>query len=368
MQPYTIPLVPGPVAVPAAVRAAYQVDYGSADLEDEFMALYAGCERDLQTLLGTRHAVTIQSGEGMLALWAALKSVIRSGDRVLAVATGVFGYGIGDMARQLGAEVEVVGFAYDQAIAAQAVREAARRFRPRLVTAVHCETPSGVLNPLREVGEICREVDALYYVDFVASGGGVPVDVDGCQIDLGLLGSQKVLSLMPDLSMVTVSDRAWAAVEAVGYIGYDALKPWRSVLADRYFPYTPNWPAMAGLRVALDLWLAEGPQKVYQRHATVAAYCRRRLAAMGIALYPVDEAISSPTVTAAYVPTGWTWERLDRALRVQGMAVGGNYGPLAGKVFRIGHMGSQAEMDLVRRGMDVLAQVLSSLDTNLRTT
>jgi len=360
MQTYTIPLVPGPVAVPQAVRAAYAVDYGSADMEDEFFALYAACERDLQTLLGTSSAVTIQSGEGMLALWGALKSVIRPGDRVLAVATGLFGYGIGDMARQLGAEVEVVGFGDDEAIEPQPVREAVQRFRPRLVTAVHCETPSGVLNPLAEVGAICREVDALFYVDFVASAGGVAVDVDACAIDLGLGGSQKALSLMPDLSMISVSERAWAAVAETGYVGYDALAPWRTALADRYFPYTHNWHALAGLQVSLRLLLEEGLENVYARHAAAAACCRERLRDMGVRLFPVSDAISAPTVTAAYVPDGWTWEALDRALRAEGMVVGGNYGKLAAKVFRIGHMGSQADVGLVARGMDVLERVLKA--------
>src|SRR5512137_1781824 len=110
MQTYKIPLVPGPVSVPEALRAAYQIDYGSADMEEEFFDLYAECEAGLRTLLCTQNQVAIQSGEGMLALWGALKSVIRPGDRVLAVATGLFGYGIGDMARQVGAKVEVVGF------------------------------------------------------------------------------------------------------------------------------------------------------------------------------------------------------------------------------------------------------------------
>ncbi|MFN8468704.1 MAG: aminotransferase class V-fold PLP-dependent enzyme [Caldilineaceae bacterium] len=358
MQTYAIPLVPGPVAIPEAVRAAYAVDYGSADSEEEFFALYGACARDLQTLLGTANSVTIQSGEGMLALWGALKSVIRPRDRVLAVATGLFGYGIGDMARQVGAEVEVVGFGDDEALDPQAVRAAARRFQPRLVTAVHCETPSGVLNPLGEVGAICREVDALYYVDFVASAGGAAVDVDACHIDLGLLGSQKVLSLMPDLSMVSVSERAWAAVAETGYVGYDALAPWQTALADKYFPYTHNWQAMAGLQVSLQMLLAEGMENVYARHAAVAAYCRARLQGMNVQLFPVRDAISSPTVTAAYVPAGWDWAELDGALRARGVAVGGNYGKLAGKVFRVGHMGSQADMDLVRRGMDALEEVL----------
>jgi aspartate aminotransferase-like enzyme len=78
-----------------------------------------------------------------------------------------------------------------------------------------------------------------------------------------------------------------------------------------------------------------------------------------VRLFPVSDDISSPTVTATYIPDGWTWQALDQALRSHGMAVGGNYGKLAGKVFRVGHMGSQADMKLVERGMNVLEQVLA---------
>ncbi|MCS6826203.1 MAG: aminotransferase class V-fold PLP-dependent enzyme [Caldilinea sp.] len=359
MQSYPIPLVPGPVSVPEAVRAAYAIDYGSADLEEEFFELYERCAAKLQTVLGASAQVTIQTGEGMLALWGALKSVVQPGDRVLAVGTGLFGYGIGDMARQIGAEVEVVGFPFDRILDPQPVREAAQRFRPKLVTAVHCETPSGTLNPLEELGQICREVDALFYVDFVASGGGVPVEVDRCCIDLGLLGSQKALSLPPDLSIVTVSERAWQAVAEVNYVGYDALAPWREGPTQRYLPYTHNWSALAALEISLDLLLAEGMEAVYARHATAAERCRRGLEALGIRLFPAEEAYNSPTVTAAYMPEGWSWPEFDRALRSHGMAVGGNYGELAGKVFRIGHMGSQANLALVERGLEVIGRVLA---------
>lgn len=359
MQTYDIPLVPGPVSIPEAVRAVYQIDYGSADMEDEFFALYRSCEAGLQTILGTSNDISIQTGEGMIALWAALKSVLAPGDRVLAVSTGLFGAGIGDMARAIGAEVETVGFGLNDVAEADRVRDAARRFGPKLITAVHCETPSGTLNPLAELGAISREVDALYYVDFVASGGGVAVDVDAVHIDLGLLGSQKVLSLMPDLSMITVSPRAWSAIEAIDYAGYDALKPWRTAVDDRYLPYTHNWQAMAGLQVGIDLLLAEGTANAYRRHAEVATYCRQRLQAMGVTLFPANEAISSPTVTAANVPDGWGWPELDGMLRARGMVIGGNYGPLADRVFRIGHMGSQADRALVERGMDLLAEVLA---------
>lgn len=358
MKTYSIPLVPGPVSVPQAVRNAYLTDFGSADLEEEFFALYADCEMKLQQVLETQNDVTIQTGEGMLALWGALKSVLRPGDRVLAVANGVFGYGIGDMAKQVGAEVEVIGFGYSDVPDPAQVREAALRFRPRLITAVHCETPSGTLTPLHDLGAIAREVDALFYVDFVASAGGVPVRVDACNIDLGLLGSQKVLSLPPDLSMVSVSARAWDVIQNVNYVGYDALAPWRTGPADRYLPYTHNWHAMMGLQVSLDALLAQGLPNVYRRHDEVAAFCRQRLQEIGLALWPARAEIASPTVTAAKVPEGWNWPDFNAALRSHGMVIGGSYGPLAGKVFRVGHMGSQANEDLVARGMEVVEKVV----------
>lgn len=360
MQTYDIGLVPGPVSVPPELRAAYQINYGSADLEDEFLRLYQRCETHLGKILATRNRVAIKTGEGMIALWGGLKSVLRPGDKVLAVASGVFGYGIGDMAQQLGMEVEVVGFGYDEVPDPQQVREVAKRFRPRLVTAVHCETPSGTLAPLQVIGEVCQEVEALFYVDFVSSGGGVEVLVDDWHIDLGLLGSQKVLSLPPDLAMVTVSERAWAAVEEVAYVGYDSLAPWKTVGKDGHFPYTHNWHGMAGLLMATELILNEGLAVTFRRHADVAAYCRSRLQAMGIELYPVSEEICSPTVTAAKIPKGWSWEDLNKELRAKGLVVAGSYGPLAGEVFRIGHMGSQAKRDLVERGLDVLEEVLKS--------
>jgi len=361
MQSYKISLTPGPVSVPAAVRAAYQADYGSPDLEEEFFQLYTKCEQGLQQILGTRNAVAIQTGEGMVALWGALKSVLQPGNRVLAVATGLFGYGIGEMAAGLGMQVETVGFGYAGIADPQQVREAAHRFRPHVITAVHCETPSGTLNPLQELGAISREVDALFYVDFVASGGGVPVEVDSCAIDLGLLGSQKVLSLPADLAMVTVSERAWARAQTVKYAGYDALLPWRSAVAGHYMPYTHNWPALAGLRIAIDMLLTEGLDAVYARHAQVAHLCRQRLQNMGVELWPASIEFCAPTVTAANLPACWTWPALDKALRAYGMVVGGNYGPLAGKVFRIGHMGTQADAELVAQGMDVLEGVLSKV-------
>jgi len=213
---------------------------------------------------------------------------------------------------------------------------------------------------LKKIGKIVKETDALFYVDFVASAGGAPLKVADWGIDLGLLGTQKCLSLPPDLSIITVSSKAWKVINEVSYVGYDALKPWKTAVEEKYFPYTHNWRAVAALEQSILLLKKEGFDKCLCRHEQVAKYCRERLVKMGLKLFPKSEDFCSPTVTAAYVPDGWTWAELNAQLKENGLFIGGNYGKLAGKVFRIGHMGTQADMALVEKALNVLEQVLKS--------
>ncbi len=362
MLTYEIPLVPGPTSVPQPVREAYFCDFGSGDLEEECFRLYAALEGKLQQILKTRNKIAVMTGEGMLALWAVLKSCLRPGDRVLAVATGPFGHGIGEMAKGLGARVKVVGFGEDEAADPEGVSRVIATYRPRMVTAVHCETPAGTLNPVAEIGAAAKRYGVeLFYVDAVASAAGAPLDVDGWGIDLALVGSQKCLSSLPDLAIVAVSPAAWAAIDSLSYAGYDALKPWRRVVEEKLFPFTPSWHALAALDRACGLVLEEGLDAVIRRHDEAAQFCRRRARELGLKLFPREEGFCSPTVTALRVPEGLPWPELDRRLRARGMVVGGSWEKLASKVFRIGHMGHQARVDLVARGMNVLADAIKNL-------
>ncbi|NLL37510.1 MAG: alanine--glyoxylate aminotransferase family protein [Fretibacterium sp.] len=360
MKTYPIGLVPGPVSVPQKIREAWLTDFGSSDLEPDFFELYAQNQALLQKLLGTKNDVVITAGEAMSILWGGLKNALKPGEKLLAVASGLFGEGFADMARSIGAVAETVAAPFDSLPDPEKVREAALRFRPKLITAVHCETPSGTLTPLKELGEIAREVGALFLVDFVASGAGTPINVDSCHIDIGLLGSQKVLSLPPSLSISTLSPAAWQVFAEVNYSGYEAYLPWRDVPETPYMPYTHDWQSMQALHLALTSLMEEGFENVYARHARAAQLCRSMGLEMGLELFPLSEDICSPTVTAFKVPSQWAWKELDSALRAHGMVVGGNYGCLADKVFRIGHMGSQAQEELVRRGMNVLKEVLKT--------
>lgn len=360
MKVYPIPMVPGPVEVPQEVLDAYQINYGSADLESEFFELYNKTEANLKIIMSTQNQVVIQTGEGMLALWSALKSCLVPGDRVLSIATGVFGDGIGDMAASIGAEVRKISLPYDETISdTDQIKTAIESFRPKMITVVHCETPSGTLNPLADIGKIKNELDVpLLYVDAVSSIGGAPVLTDEWGIDLCLGGSQKCLSSLADMAFLSVSETAWEIIDQIDYVGYDALKPFRSAQAERYFPNTPNWHGIAGLNAGAELILYEGLSNSYTRHHENARICRDELEKLGLVLYPSSNAIPSPTVTAVNVPDGISWQEFDAKLRHRGLAVAGSYGPLADKVFRLGHMGTQADIDLVTQALEVIRRAL----------
>ena len=361
MKTYPIPMVPGPVKVPRKIMDAYQINYGSADLESEFFELYNQAEANLKTIMETQNQVVIQTGEGMLALWGALKSCLSPGDRVLSIATGVFGDGIGDMAASVGAEVRKISLPYNETVTdTEKIKVAIQSFRPKMITAVHCETPSGTLNPLTEIGRLKKDLEVpLLYVDAVSSIGGTPVSTDEWNIDLCLGGSQKCLSSLPDMSFLSVSNNAWQIIDQVDYVGYDALKPFRSAQSEHYFPNTPNWHGVAGLNAGAEIILGEGLTQCFSRHREVARFCRNEIVRMGLTLFPAAGAISSPTVTAVNVPQGISWQEFDAKLRRQGLVVAGSYGPLADKVFRLGHMGTQADMDLVTQALEAIRKVLT---------
>ena len=359
-----IPMVPGPVTLHPDVLAVMSRDYGSGQVDDAFLPLYHATGRCLARLFGTRNDVVLMTGEGMLGLWAALKSALKPGDAVVSIGTGVFGDGIGEMAASMGCVVEAVSLPYNQTISdmdLEQIEQTLRRVRPVMITAVHCETPSGTLNPLARIGQLKKDLGIpLLYVDVVASVGGAPVYADEWNIDFALGGSQKCLAAPPSMTFLSVSDAAWERMEEVRYQGYDSILPFRTVQKDGRCPYTPYWHGVAALNAAACAILDEGLGEVFARHESVAAQCRAGLARLDIPLWPVTGAISAPTVTAAMVPQGFDWPSWQKALADRGLVVSGSFGPMAGKVFRLGHMGTQAHPGLMDRALEAIRDALDS--------
>ena len=361
-----LPFYPGPVTLHPAAAEALRRDYGPPRFGTEYLQLYKATCGMLRRFAGTEHEVVLPTGEGMVALWGAMKSVLKPGDMVLSVGTGVFGDGFADMAAAMGCRAEKISLPYDSTIderALELVDAAIRRVRPVLLTAVHCETPSGTLNPLEALGCLKAEHGVpLFAVDAVASLGGARVEADAWHVDMLLGGSQKCFGCPADMSMVAVSDAAWARMAEVGYQGYDALLPFHGAEADAMrFPYTPNWFGVAALHAAASAMLDEGLEQIFTRHEAVGQQCREGLARIGLKLWTRPEAVNSPTVTAACVPEGVEWPVWRDELARRGLVVGGSLGPMAGRVFRLGHMGPQADAARMERALCVMREALAYL-------
>ena len=347
MQDAIFTLTSGPVdAYPAVLRGLSRtVLY---DYDPAFLAHYERVNLKAQTALRMSLPPVILHGEPVLGLEAAAASLIARDDIVLNLASGVYGKGFGFWAKRYCAELVEIEVPYDQAIDPAEV-EAAFATRPdiRIVSVCHHDTPSGTINPVREIGAIAARHGAYMIVDAVSSFGGMDIHPDDCRADIFVTGPNKCLGCPPGLTLMGVSARAWdkmkrnpAAPRASMLSILDWDEAWRH---DRPFPFTPSVAEINGFDAALDLYLGEGPERVWARHALTAAACRAGVAAMGLSIWPAREAIASPTTTAIRLPAAIEDAALRATMRARyGVVVSSGRGETLGKLIRIGHMGPTA--------------------------
>lgn len=313
-----------------------------------FRQLYADTVELTRQAFGTEEAPVVLHGEAVLGLEAAAASLIRCDDVVLNLVSGVFGKGFGWWARRYAAEVIEVEVPYDSAVPADRVRAAlAQRPDVTVVSVVHCETPSGTLNDLDAIGPLVTEHGALLLVDAVASFGGIPCDFPGWGADLVVVGPQKCLGGLPGLSLLHVSEAAWAHMAAnpdAPRASMLSILDWKGApLASGSFPFTPSVSEIYALHACLEEYLAEGPAAVHRRHRAAARAARAGTEALGLDLWAADPAIRSDTVTAVRVPAALDGrEIIARARADSGVMLSGGQGELAGKVLHISHMGPTA--------------------------
>jgi pyridoxamine--pyruvate transaminase len=340
-------LTTGPVdAYPEVLRALSRpVLY---DYDPAFLAFYERTVQKLQTALRTAHVPVILHGEPVLALEAGAASLIARDDVVLNLVSGVYGAGFGFWAKRYCAELLEIRVPYDEVIDPGRVEEMFKA-RPeiRVVSVCHHDTPSGTINPVTQIGRIAQAHGAYLLVDAVSSFGGMDVDPDTCRADLFVTGPNKCLGCPPGLSLVGVTPRAWEKMKANPQAPRDSMlsildweHAWRR---DRPFPFTPSVSEVNGLDAALDLYLTEGPEHVWARHALTAAACRAGALAMGLKLWPADERTASPTATAIRIPANVEDAALRAAARARyGVVFSSGRGETLGKLVRIGHMGPTA--------------------------
>jgi pyridoxamine--pyruvate transaminase len=290
----------------------------------------------------------ILQGEAVLGLEAAAASLVGPEDVVLALVSGAFGKDLGRLAQRYAKEVIELNVSNRNVVDPTEVR-AALLARPDIsvVSSVHCETVSGTINPMREIGPVVAEAGAMLLVDAVGSFAGMPVDPQAWCADVIVAGPEKCLGGPPGLSLLYVSEAAWAHMEAnprAPRASFLSVLDWRDThLAERPFPFTPSVAEVYALEACLEQYLEEGATEVQARHRLVAEATRAGGLALGLSLWPADPSTCSDTVTVFMAPGGVDAQQvLQRARGEWGVMLTGGHGDVAGQVLRIGHMGPSA--------------------------
>ncbi|MDQ4149513.1 MAG: aminotransferase class V-fold PLP-dependent enzyme [Actinomycetota bacterium] len=346
--------VPGPTNVPERViraMARSMEDHRSSGFPDLTKPLFA----DLRTLFQTEDGQPfIFPATGTGGWEAALVNTCSPGDRLLGVRNGHFGVGFVECAQKHGLQVDTIDVEWGEAVPAEKVEEALQDDTSRSIKGVlivHNETSTGVTS---DVAAVRRAIDAarhpaLLYVDGVSSIGSLEFRMDEWGVDLAITGSQKGLMLPAGLGIVCASQRALAAGEgarcARAFFDFKAMQAQNPA---GYFPYTPALALLFGLRESLDILLEEGLDNVFARHFRSAEGVREAVRAWGLELCARRPEWASDTVTAVMVPPGFNSANvIDVAFRRYNLSLGAGLTKVAGKLFRIGHMGDVNDLMLL---------------------
>lgn len=339
-------MTPGPTMVRENVLKARCSFFGNPDLDPNFFTFYDKLCKKTGKLFGAKKAQTvIMNGEGMLGLDTACASLTEPGDKVLVISNGIFGEGFKGLVETYGGEVTLFKTDVKSTLDIDKLRIFLEKNKDfKYATVVHCDTPSGVLNNVEIICKILKSEGIMTVVDSVAAVGGVQLDVDEWGIDIALGGSQKVFSAPSGITIMTVSNDAWEAIEnrktPISSF-YCNLSLWKNCVKEQLFPYTMPASDLIAFDVAIDNIYKEGVEKVRERHHTAAEYVRTRLMDMGIELYLKNG--YSPTVTAFCLPEGYDYKEVSNYLLHNfEVMIADSYSYLSNKVLRIGHMGENA--------------------------
>ena len=344
--------IPGPTNVPDRVLRAIDmptIDHRGPEFGRMGLEILAG----LREVFQTKQQVVIYPASGTGAWEAALANTLSPGDRVLMFETGQFATLWSKMAGRLGLKVEIVPTDWrhgvDPALVEAKLKED-REHAIRAVCVVHNETSTGVTSRIAAVRAAIDAAGhpALYMVDTISSLASIDYRHDEWGVDVTVAGSQKGLMLPPGLSFNCVGEKALAASKAAKLPR--SYWSWEEMLASNksgFFPYTPATNLLYGLREALAMLREEGLANVFARHARHAEATRRAVRAWGLEVLCANPAEYSNSLTAVMMPQGHDADRLRKTiLEAYDMSLGTGLGKLAGKIFRIGHLGDFNDLAL----------------------
>jgi len=355
-------MIPGPVPVLPRILEAMSKPM-IRHRGDEFGQIYEEIVETLKEIFQTRNDLFALSGSGTCAMEAAIGNLADKKTGIVCIANGKFGDRFGEIADRYEADaVTTVNFAWGSPIELETVKEALEnRPNPKVVTMVHNETSTGILNPAKEVGKLARKHDAIFVLDCITSIGGDEVPVDEFGVDVAIVGSQKCLGAPPGMSAISFSEKAMELMLANKKRPYYMdLVAYKKSFGKKQTPYTPALPLFFALREALAVIREEGMEKRIERHRMLAKAVRTAVTGFGLSLFPELNEVSdySNTVTAINIPRELTDERLRGGMRKRGVMVAGGQEKLKGKIFRIATMGNITEKEVLRT-IEALEQVVT---------
>lgn len=357
--PRTI-MTPGPVEVdPRVLRALSYPILGQFD--PEFTALMNETMEMLRILFQTTNKWAYPiDGTSRSGIEAVLVSIIEPGDSVLVPIYGRFGHLLTEIAERCGASVIVIEKEWGTVFTPEELVEAVKVHKPKIVAIVHGETSTGRVQPLEALGKACREHNALLVVDAVATIGGIPVKTDDWQLDAVIGGTQKCLSIPAGMAPITYNDRVEEVINRRKRIErglrnpQDAGSAERRVIQSNYFDlamlqdywsperlnhHTESTSMLYALREGLRLIVEEGLEERFARHLLHERALVAGLTAMGVELYG-EPGCKLPVVTCIQIPAGVDGESVRSMLLEQfGVEIASSFGPLKGRIWRIGTMG-----------------------------
>lgn len=359
-------MTPGPTQVKDNVRAARSLITTNPDIDTSFTEYYKHTCDMLGEIIHSTGNIYILSGEGILGLDAACASLTEAGDRVLIIDNGIYGKGFGDFVKIYGGTPVYYTKDYTEPIDVtelKAYLDTDSDFK--YATVVHCDTPSGMLNDVEAICPLLKEYGIMTVVDTVSASFGVPLNVDAAKIDICCMGSQKALSAPPGLTMLSVSDDAIKAMEnrktPIASF-YCNILTFKNYYKDKWFPYTMPISDIIGLNKAISNVLHD--KTILKRHHIIGQAVRKAVTAAGLTLYAKGG--YSDTVSVINVPEGLTdTQILDTMRDDYNILIAGCFDILAGKVFRIGHMGENANIRDVAETLSALDKTFKKLNYHL---
>ncbi len=358
-------LGPGPSMMPARVSQALSMPV-IGHLDPSFLAVMDDVKELLRYVFQTKNEFTIPvSGTGSSAMEAALSNFIEEGDRVLMGVIGYFGERMVEMANRYGARVDRIDAPWGEVLDVDEVVSALKKEKYKLLAVVHGETSSGALQPdIRKLADAAHEQGALIIVDMIASLGGIPVEVDGWDVDVAFTASQKALSASPGVAPITLNQRALDVLSKrktpVGNWYLDLSEIQKYWGKSRNYHHTAPVNLNFALREALRVVAEEGLEARLARHHRNAEQLWEGLEDLDLDLL-VEKENRMQTLTTVNVPPGADANQVkQRLLDDYNIEIAGGFGPLAGKIWRIGLMGHSSKREYITLLLAALREVLSS--------